>query len=515
MPSVPRRPDRWLILGVLCLAQLVVVLDNTVLNVAVPSLTRELGAGTSDVQWMVGAYSLAQAGLLITAGGLADRYGRRRVQLIGLALFGLGSLAAALSDSPGGLIAARAGMGVGGSLLLATTLAILVRLFDDDERPKAIGVWSAITSLGFAAGPVLGGFLLDRFWWGSVFVVNLPVAAVGLLAVARLVPESKDPRGDRPDLPGAVLSTLGMVGLVFAVISGPEHGWTGARALGSAAVGAVALAAFALWERRCEHPMLDMGFFADRRFRGAMSGGILVAFGMGGSLFLLTQELQFVLGYDPLQAGVRVVPLAATVVALNMTGIGARLAARVSGPVAIAGGMALMAAGLVAVALLGRHGSYAGTCAGLVLMGAGVALAQPAMAGALMGSIPPERAGVGSGLAGTLSELGTSLGVAVLGAVLTARFAAGLPAALAGGDAARSLPDALRRAAGGPDPAALADRAREAFTGGLTTSQLIGAAAVLAGGLVAGHLLRRVGSGTPAAAPQSPDQAPEQAAAAG
>ncbi|MGA5702816.1 MFS transporter [Peterkaempfera bronchialis] len=508
-PAV-RRPDRWLILGVLCLAQLVVVLDNTVLNVAVPSLTRELGAGTADVQWMVSAYSLAQAGLLITAGGLADRYGRKRVQLIGLALFGCGSLAAALADSPGRLIAARAGMGVGGSLLMATTLAILVRVFDAEERPKAIGGWAAVTSLGFAAGPVIGGLLLDHFWWGSVFIVNLPVVVLGLVAIARLVPESKDPRGDRPDLLGAALCTTAMLGLVFAVISGPEHGWTGARTLASAAVGAAALAGFVHWERRTEHPMLDMGFFADPRFRGAISGGVLVAFGMGGSLFLLTQQLQFVLGYDPLQAGVRVVPMAATVVALNMTGLGARLAARVSAPVAIAGGMVLMAGGLAAVALFGRDGSYAGTCAGLVLMGAGVAFAQPAMAAALMGAIPPERAGVGSGLAGTLSELGTSVGVAVLGALLTARFAAGLPAGF-GGDAARSLPDALRHAADGPDAAALADRARQAFTSGLTASQLIGAAAVLAGGLVAGHLLRRAGDRAAPAAAQGPGDRAEVA----
>ncbi|MGK5501382.1 MFS transporter, partial [Streptomyces sp. URMC 125] len=438
-PGGGGHPRRWVILGVICLAQLTVLLDNTILNVAIPSLTRELDASTTDVQWMVNAYALVQSGLLLTAGNAADRYGRRRMLLLGLVLFGLGSLAAGLSGSSGELIAARAGMGIGGALLMTTTLAVIVQVFDDAERPKAIGIWGAINSLGFAGGPLAGGFLLDHFWWGAIFLVNLPVVVIALAAVARLVPESGSRGGERPDVMGALLSITGMTAVVHAIISGPEHGWTSVRVLAVGFSGAVVLAAFVLWERRVPHPMLDMGFFRDRRFVGAVLGGILVAFGMAGSLFLLTQHLQFVLGYEPLEAGLRTAPLALTVVVLNFSGVGARLLVRYGTPAAIVGGMALLSAGLVAVALLGAD-SYGGMLLGLVVMGAGIALAMPAMANAIMSAIPPEKAGVGAGVNGTLAEFGNGLGVAVLGAVLNSRFVALLPTVAAG---AGSLPEAL------------------------------------------------------------------------
>ncbi|MBB5122872.1 MFS transporter [Streptomyces eurocidicus] len=480
----PRRdPARWVILGVICLAQLTVLLDNTVLTVAIPSLTEDLRAATSDVQWMLNAYSLVQAGLLLTAGNAADRYGRKRMLMTGLALFGLGSLAAGLSESTGQLIAARAGMGVGGALLMTTTLAVIMQVFDEEERAKAIGLWGAVSSLGFAAGPLVGGTLLNHFWWGAIFLINLPVAALGLLAVARLVPESKNPGGDRPDLLGALLSTVGMTGVTFAIISGPEHGWTSARVLVPAGVGVLVLAAFALWEQRMPHPMLDMHFFHDSRFVGAVSGSVLVAFGMGGSLFLLAQHLQLVLGYDPLETGLRMSPLALMIVLLNLTGVGARLLPKVGTPVSIAGGMTLLAAGLAAVAVLGADG-YGGMLFGLVLMGSGIALAMPAMATAIMSAIPPEKAGVGAGVNGTLQESGNGLGVAVLGAVLNSRFAALVPAVAVG---AGSLPEALARARTDADRSAVAD----AFASGVRSSQLVGAGAVLVGGVLAAVLLWR------------------------
>lgn len=342
---VPRSAHarRWVILGVICLAQLTVLLDNTVLNVAIPSLTADLHASTADVQWMINAYSLVQSGLLLTAGSSADRYGRKKMLVAGLALFGVGSLAAGLAQSSGQLIAARAGMGVGGALLMTTTLAVVVQIFDETERVKAIGIWSTVSSLGFAAGPLIGGAMLNHFWWGAIFLVNIPVAAIGLIAVVRLVPESRNPDGTRPDLVGALLSTLGMASVVYAIISGPEHGWGSGPVLLSAFAGAAVLTGFVLWELHVPNPMLDMRFFRDQRFTGAVAGAILVAFGMTGSLFLLTQHLQFVLGYEPLDAGLRTAPLALTVVALNLTGLGARLVGKLGTPVVIATGMSLLA----------------------------------------------------------------------------------------------------------------------------------------------------------------------------
>ncbi|MFE6890011.1 MFS transporter [Streptomyces sp. NPDC057694] len=494
-------PQRWIILGVICLAQLTVLLDNTVLNVAIPSLTRELHASTSDIQWVISAYSLVQSGLLLTAGSTADRYGRKKMLAAGLVLFGVGSLIAGLADSTAQLIAARAGMGVGGALLMTTTLAVVVQIFDDTERVKAIGLWATVNSLGFAVGPLLGGVMLDHFWWGAIFLINIPVAVIGLIAVLTLVPESKNPQGDRPDLLGALLSTVGMTGVVYAIISGPDEGWTSGTTLLSAAVGIVFMAAFVGWELRIPYPMLDMHFFRNQKFTGAVAGAILVAFGMGGSLFLLTQHLQFVLGYGPLEAGLRTAPLALTIVALNLTGVGAKVLAKVGTPVTIAAGMSCLAAGLAAIAVLGGD-SYGGMLLGLIVMGVGIAFAMPAMANAIMSAIPPAKAGVGAGVNGTLAEFGNGLGVAVLGAVLNARFAALVAVSAA------SLPAALAAADSAGEKARIAD----AFSSGLETSQLVGAAAVLVGGLLAAALLRRAeraesaGKTAPGAFPQAPEQ---------
>ncbi|MGK5638492.1 MFS transporter [Streptomyces sp. URMC 126] len=503
LPETPhpvRHPTRWVILGVICLAQLTVLLDNTVLNVAIPSLTTEMGAATADIQWMLNAYSLVQSGLLLTAGNLADRYGRKKMLATGLALFGLGSLGAGLSETTGQLIAARAGMGVGGALLMTTTLAVVVQVFDDEERTKAIGIWGAVGSLGFACGPLIGGTLLNHFWWGSIFLVNIPVAVIGLLAVLKLVPESKNPAGDRPDLLGALLSTLGMTGIVFAIISGPEHGWTSGRVLFSGGAGVLIMAAFVLWELRIPYPMLDMHFFRNRRFVAAVVGGVLVALGMGGSFFLLTSHLQMVLHYGPLETGLRMTPLALMIVLLNLTGVGARLMTKFGAPLMIASGMTLLAAGLAVIAVTGDHG-YGGMFAGLVLMGTGIAFASPPMATAIMSAIPPEKAGVGAGINGTLQEFGNGLGVAVLGAVLNSRFTALLPAVAAG---AGSLPEAL----GEVRTAAQRSEVQDAFASGVQAGQLVGAAAVLAGGVVAALLLRRAeradaaaGAGTEAGDP--------------
>jgi EmrB/QacA subfamily drug resistance transporter len=473
--GVHPHPQRWAVLGVLCLSVMVVVLDNTVLNVAIPSISTGLHASTADIQWMINAYSLALAGLLLTTGSLSDRFGRKKALLAGLLLFGAGSAVAAYASSPQALIAARGFMGVGAAMLMPGTLAVLMQLFDEKERPKAIGIWAAVTSLGFAAGPVIGGALIRNFWWGSVFLINVPVAALAIAAVGALVPESKDPAVRRPDVVGSILSIIGMVSLVYAVISVPEHGFGSPEFGVPVALGVVTMTAFALWERRTAEPMLDLGFFKDRRFTGAVASGVLAAFGMAGSLFLLTQHLQGVLGYTPLEAGFRVAPMAiALLVTSNTLG---QLVLKLGAGKAMLLGMTIVAGGVV---LLSIGDTYPPTLAGLVLIGVGVGVAQPVAVNALMGSIPPERAGIASGLSSTLTELGSSFGIAVLGALLSARFAAALP----DGVPSRSLSEALHS---GADIAVV----RDAFSSGMSVSLVIGAVAVFLGGVVASVLLRR------------------------
>ncbi|MEU8024035.1 MULTISPECIES: MFS transporter [Micromonospora] len=474
---------RWLILAVLCLAQVTVVLDNTVLTVAVPVLTAELGASTADVQWTINAYALVQSGLLITAGGAVDRYGRRRMLLAGLVLFGLGSLLAALAGSTGQLVAARAGMGVGGALLVTSTLAVAMQVFDATERPRAIGVWAAASALGFAAGPPVGGAILAHFPWEAIFLVNIPIVLLCLAAGAALVPESRDPAGGRFDLGGVALSTAGLTAVVYAIIAGPEQGWLSVPVFGAAVGGALLLVGFVRWELRVAHPMLDMVLFRNRRFVGAISGVVLITFGATGALFLLTQHLQFVRGYPAWEAGLRMVPFALSIVVLNLAGVAARLIHRLGTAAAIAVGMALLAGGLLLVTHAPSDG-YAVLLAGLLTMGTGCALANPAIVEAVMSAIPPEKAGAGAGVDGTMTEVGSSLGVAVLGAVLNARFAALLPAALAG---AGSFPAALAAAATDAERGQVTDAFRAASEAG----QTVGAVAVLAGGLLAAWLLRR------------------------
>ncbi|MFI2762691.1 MFS transporter [Streptomyces echinatus] len=503
-PEPHRR--RWWILGVLSLSLLTVVLDNTVLNVALPSLVRDLGASTAETQWIVNSYSLSQAGLLLTAGNAADRYGRKRALLFGLAVFGLGSAGAAFSATPVQLILTRAFMGIGGSFLMTTTLALVMQIFPDAERPRAIGVWAGVSALGFTAGPVVGGFMLDHAWWGSIFLINLPVAAVSIVAVILLVPESRNPTGGRPDLLGAFLSVAAMVGIVYAVVVSPEKGWGSGETLVPGLAGLLLMGVFIQWERHISHPMLSMSLFRDRMFGFAAAGGILVAFGMSGALFLLTQYLQFLEGFSPIKAGFATAPMAATVVVFNLTGFGARVLRRTGPGRAVMVGVPLIAVGTATAGFFVGHG-YWGILVGLVLIGSGVGLAMPAVANSIMTAISRTRAGTGAGVNGTLQELGASLGVAVLGALVSARFASSLPDTLQA-EGHQSLPATLAKAAALPGSAGLVEDARHAFVSGLSTSQLIGAALLLVGGLVVGRNLRRAertgGSPTGQNGPQSP-----------
>ncbi|MDQ3306626.1 MAG: MFS transporter, partial [Actinomycetota bacterium] len=306
----PVEDRRWLALAVLCLSLVLIVLDNTVLNVALPTLVRELGATTTQLQWMVDAYVIVFAGLLLTAGALGDRFGRRRSLQAGLMVFALASGLAALSSTSDQLIGARAVMGLGAAFVMPATLSIIISLFTDPkERARAIAIWAGMAGVGVALGPVVGGWLLEHFWWGSVFLINLPIVALALVSGRLLLPESSDPSHARLDVTGAVLSIAGIGALLWAIIEAPVKGWDDPLTIAAFVVAAVLVGGFVWWERRVEHPMLDVGFFADPRFSAASASIALVFFALFGSFFLFTQLLQFVLGYSALEAGLRLLPI--------------------------------------------------------------------------------------------------------------------------------------------------------------------------------------------------------------
>ncbi|MBB4705485.1 MFS transporter [Sphaerisporangium siamense] len=481
--DVPEKnPRRWWILGVLCVSLLVLVVDNTVLNLAIPSLIRDLGASPADVQWIIDAYILVFAGLLLTAGSLSDRFGRRRFLIIGLAIFGGASLVATLAQEPWQLIGARALMGVGGCVLMPSTLSIVITVFDESERRKAFAAWSAVAMVGVIAGPTLGGFLLEHYWWGSVFLLNVPIAIVAIVAAVLLMPESRAP-ARRVDPVGAVLSIIGMTGVIYAVIAAPRSGWTSAGTIAGVAVGVAALAAFVLWERRSDHPMIPLDLFRNPDFRGSSFSVVLLSFGTGALLLMLTQYLQFVLGYGPMRAGLALLPYAVAAAVFNAVGAG--LGQRVSNRALIAAGMVVMAGGFVVLGLMGPSDGYGKLITGLLIMGIGGGLAGPAAYATLLGAVPPEHAGVGSALNDTVQQVGMALSVAVLGSVLagvyTARMPGDAPAA-----ARHSIDGAL--ATGVPDVVRMG---KEAFVAAMSFGAWVGAALGIAAGVLAYVMLRR------------------------
>jgi EmrB/QacA subfamily drug resistance transporter len=434
-----RSQHRGVILAVLCVSLLVVSLDSTILNVALPAIVRSMHATSSQLQWIVDAYVIVFAGLLLTVGSLGDRFGRKWVFMAGLVLFAAGSAISAFSVTPDRLIAARAFMGIGGAAIMPSTLSILASVFTgDDERLQAIGIWSGTTGLGVAIGPVAGGWLLDHYWWGSVFLVNVPIALVGLCAAAWFVPNSRNPSSRRPDLAGAGLSIVGMGLLLWGIIEAPNRAWTSPVIIGAIAAALVVLAAFALWERHSTHPMLELSFFGSRRFSAAIGAMALVIFALMGALFLLTQYLQFSLGYSPLQTGLRIAPIAAV---LLVVAPASTLAVRYVGtkPIVFAG-LALIALGLALLSRITIHGSYLEALPALFLTGTGVGLALAPCTESVMGSLPPDELGVGSATNSTFLQLGGALGVGVLGSLLNTRYADRLVPLLA----AHSMPGSVR-----------------------------------------------------------------------
>ncbi|TMR08915.1 MFS transporter [Nonomuraea turkmeniaca] len=472
-----RDPRRWWILVVLCLALLVLVVDNTILNLAIPSLNEEMGATPSDIQWIIDAYVLAYAGLLLTSGSLSDKYGRRLFLIIGLAFFGGASLLAVLVTEPWQLIAARALMGIGGSLVMPSTLSILMTVFDEGERRKAMASWSAVALVGMVSGPTLGGFMLEHYWWGSVFLLNVPIAAIAIVAAVVLMPESRS-TGRKIDPIGVGLSIVGLTAAVYVII---EREWN----IPLIAVAVIALAAFVVWERTREQPMLPLHLFANRNFSGASFSILLMAFGAGAVMLMLTQYLQFVLGYGEMQAGLAMLPYAVAAAVFN--GVGAGLGQKVSNRVLIGAGLLLMAGGFVVMAMTT---GYLPLLIGLVIMGIGGGLAGPSAYASLMGAIPMEHAGVGSALNDTVQQVGMALSIAILGSVLAGQYTSQMPA---------ELPAEARESIGAAHLMGFPEAANEAFTSAMHLGSWVGAAFCVAAALLAMSVLRPA---QPVAAPE-------------
>ncbi|MBB4892733.1 EmrB/QacA subfamily drug resistance transporter [Streptomyces olivoverticillatus] len=444
--AVHRR--RWAILAVLLFSLLVVVLDNSILNVAMKTIAAPaptgLGATQSELEWAINSYTLVFAGILFTAGLLGDRLGRKKVLLFGMVVFGIGSVLSAVAGSPGELIGFRAVMGFGGAFVMPSTLAIIMNVFERDEQPRAIGIWAGAVGLAIAIGPITGGILLDHFWWGSVFLVNVPIVIAGLTAMAVLIPESKDPKPGRLDPLGVVLSVIGLVLLVYGIIKGGQLAdFTQPEVYGTVGGGLLVLLLFVLHERRSEHPAIDVRYFRNPAFSAAVSSIALVFFALMGVTFFVVFYTQSVRGFTPLQSGLLLLPLAAAQMAFAPR---ARLVVdRFGARVVCTAGMLLVAASMAGFLLLDRHTPIWVLEVLFFVQGTAMAHIMPPATVSIMQSLPREKAGSGSAVNNTFRQVGGALGVAVLGSVLSTTYRDGIADKL---DAVPGLSADARHAAG-------------------------------------------------------------------
>jgi EmrB/QacA subfamily drug resistance transporter len=411
---------RWWILTTLCLSLVIVVVANTALNVALPRLVHELDATENDLQWITDAYGLIFAGLLLAAGAMGDRFGRKGALQFGLTVFGLGSLASAFATSSTQLIVLRGVMGVGAAFIMPATLSILANVFPPQERPRAIAIWAGFAGAGGAIGPIVSGLLLNHYFWGSVFLVNVPLVALALVSGALLLPTSRDPNHGKLDPIGAAFSMLTLGALLYAIIEGPENGWGSPITLGSFAVFLVGLVAFIAWENHTDSPMLPMWFFKNRRFSVGASTITLTFFAMFGLFFVLTQYLQIVQGYSPLAAGLATLPLAIMLVLIAPRS--AALVVKFGQHRVQAVGLTLVAVGMVVLSTLSPTSPYWLMAIGLAILGAGVACTTAPATNAIISSVPLSKSGVGSAVNDTTREVGGALGIAVLGSIVSSVF---------------------------------------------------------------------------------------------
>ena len=491
--SVHRR--RWGILTVLIFSLLVVVLDSSILNVAMKTIASPaptgIGATQSQLEWAINSYTLVFAGLLFTAGMLGDRLGRKKTLLFGMVVFGAGSLLCSMATSPAELIGYRAAMGFGGAFVMPATLAIIMNVFEREEQPRAIGIWSGAVGLAIAIGPIAGGLLLAHFWWGSVFLVNVPIVVLALVGMVWLVPDSRDPNPGRLDPLGVLLSVVGLVALVYGIIKGGQVAdFTVTQSWLPIVVGILVLAGFVLHQLRSRTPMLDMAWFRNRYFSAAVVSVGLTFFALMGVTFFGVFYLQSVRGYSPLQAGLLLLPLAAAqlLVSPRARFVVARFGVRAT----CATGMLLIAATFAGFLLLGRDTGIWVLEVLSFFQGTGMALVMPPATVTIMGTLPREKAGSGSAVNNTFRQVGGSLGVAVLGALLSTTYRSGIQ------DKLGALPAQYRTPAGesiegtlgvvekiGPRAAALVDPAKEAFIHAMHVTALTAGGVAAIGALVA------------------------------
>ena len=496
----PSRDRRWIVLAVLCLSVFLVVVDNTIVNVALPTLNRNLGASITSLQWIVDAYSLAFAGLLLAGGGIGDRLGRKGTMQVGLVFFGLFSAAAAASHTTGTLITSRALMGVAAAFIFPASLAILTSIFPDpSERQKALGIWGATSGIAVAFGPITGGALLEHFWYGSIFLVNVPIVIVTLVAGQVLIPRLPRMAEHPFDLRGVLLSTVGVTSLVLGIIEGPQWGWASTGTLACFAVAAVLLTVFTLLELRTEGPLLDVRVFTIPRFSGGALSISVAFFCLFGFIFLITQYFQFVKGYSTLSAGVHTLPFA--IVAAVFTPIAAVVALKVGSRLVVTTGLLLMGGGLVVAAFNSEADtSYFGPIiVAMVLLALGLSSITAPTAEAVMGSVPDEQRGAAAGVNNTTRELGGTLGVAVFGSIFASSFAPKIinafrPLPIPAGpkaEAHQSMAATLAVVAHAPHAVqpALQSVAFSAFHSGLQVACIAGAGVALLGAAAAFRLL--------------------------
>jgi MFS transporter, DHA2 family, multidrug resistance protein len=498
-PSAQGRAGRWWALAALVVSGLVIGLDSTVLITALPTLSSKLGATTSDLQWIAAAYTLTLGGLLLPGGVLGDRYGRKRLLLVGLVIFGISSVIASQVTTATSLIAMRAVMGVGAALILPLSLSILPSMFTEAERPRAISATAAGAFLGLPLGPLVAGWLLTHYAWGSVFLINAPVVVIALLGVWFLVPEGKDPHPRPFDWVGGLLAVTGVTALVYGVIEQPIYGWTDPRVLVGVIGGALVLTAFTVWDLRHPSPFVDLRNFRSRGFTWATMAFVVTGFALFGVMFILTPYIQIVLGSDAQATGIKLLPLIGGVILGAV--IGNVLAARLGAKISVSAGLVVTAAGLLAFSRIGADSGYGPVGVALAVIGIGLGIALPTTLDIILGTLPPTQTGAGSALTRALQQIAATFGVAILGSILNSAYQAQI------GPQVAALPSAARAVALGsvagahavaahlpaPIGAAVVHSANDAYTHGMTEVMLVSAGLVLAAAIaIAAFLPSRI-----------------------